>query len=542
MSLTLILIIALCTTALFGALNGYSRGWKKQTVRIVTVAISVILALVLTNVVGGIVFDSLSTMTAEEILDKLSNIGINLFESDINSVLTTVTPQTVAYIIAIPSALVIMPLLFVILFELIKLVMLIPYAIICKKMHLKKKKCTKKQKLFGGLLGAIQGFAIAVILSMPFVGILSTADDILTKAMDEAKTDDEKNAIIELYDKNLAEYTADPVVKLLGTLGANGLYGTFSTVEISGEEYNVIDEISAPAAKIVAAASHFEEFDWKNPTSKNKEGITLTINAVDTSAYLRRIFVDLLDSAATSYKNGDINIEAESHLKEIIDSSFNVIDGMDESNFKTDLEIILDAYFILGRSGVLSAFETSDLDSMRSALTASYTPHELDPYTKSDSSEKNVTIVKKVVEIFNTDSNTKQLVSSISKISVSALASSFNSELSGDEVYETVKSGITETLNITKEDKDEQAYKAEVRASIDTALKNADIVFEENDAYILDNMANYVYDNYDELIKTDDNGNRLVSDDEINDIILSYYDAYLNGEFDTEFDETIPAE
>ena len=148
-------------------------------------------------------------------------------------------------------------------------------------------------------------------------------------------------------------------------------------------------------------------------------------------------------------------------------------------------------------------------------------------------------MLKKVTEILNENSHTRPLVTALSRISVSVLAQSFGSELDTEVIYDTVKSGLTSTLQISKEGKTEDEYKAEVKESLNTALKGVEIELDDG---VLDEMANYVNDNYETLADIDGNGDG-VTDDEINEVILSYYDAYIAAGGSTdELPDTLPDE
>ena len=91
-----------------------------------------------------------------------------------------------------------------------------------------------------------------------------------------------------------------------------------------------------------------------------------------------------------------------------------------------------------------------------------------------------------------------------------------------DEVW--LASFLFETLSISKEDKTEEEYKAEVSTSLDTILKDNGI---ELDTEIVDGMADYIYENYDDLNMAGLEEGSELSEQKMNDIIFSYFDAYM---------------
>ena len=521
--------------ALIGALIGRSRGLARQCVRFVTVILAIVNAILLTKWLEKVLLSKISSMSGDSLVDTLDGFGLGIKGSEYEILLRNVDPSTLSYIIAIPLALVIAPLVFVLLFAIIKLLMIILHKIFCAICGFSKRPLGGwVSRLLGAILGAVQGALVAVVVTVPVIGLLTTSSELVETLEDKAPGESATVTLREYYDDYAAPFAEDPAVNAYSTLGGKFLYNQFTTVEIEDEEYDIIGEISAPAAKIVSATGNLENFDWTKPTNANKRGLTLIITAVDESGYVKTIVLDVVRTVVDTYNEGGLTFNADDLLVEMIDSCFSVVASISSDSFSSDMATIIDAYIILGREGALESFNTGEIESVREALTATYISHELDPKTPCDYKPGGTTVLTKVVEILESNEHTKALISSLSKISISALASSFGSNLSTEEAYTIVKSGVDATLRITRADKDEEVYKAEVRASLEQTLANADIVFEEEQQYILDNMTDYVNENYDELAKPDANGNPTVSDDEINKVILSYYESYMNGDFDEE--------
>lgn len=532
---TAILLALAGFLAIIGSLLGLWRGFARQTVRFVTVILAVFLSIVTTRWLERLLLGYLSDMSGDELVDMLDSIGLSITGSDYEILIGNVDPAALSYVIAVPLALIVAPIVFVFIFALFKLLMLIVHKIACAVCGFSRRpKGGWLSRMLGAVVGAAQGVVVAIVVTVPVVGLLTTAGDVVDTLEAEAADASVARSVIELYDDYVAEYAEDPTVNTFSTLGGKFIYTRFTSVEIEGTEYEIVEELSAPAAKILSGASDMQGFVWTSPTAKAKHGLTVIIRAVDESGYVKTVMIDVVRTMTDTYNEGGIKLEAEELLKEMVDSCFAVIGSINEESFSTDAMTVIDAYFILGREGALDSFNTGELDSVRGALTATYVPHELDPKTECDYGYESVTVLTKVIEILESNQHTKALITSLSKISISALASSFGSELNMEESYEIVKSGVDATLRIQKEGKDEETYKAEVRASLEETLANADIVFEEDEQYILDNMTDYVNDHYEELAKPDENGNPTISDDEINKVILSYYESYLNGEFDEE--------
>lgn len=512
----------MATAMLVGALKGLSRGIARQGMRSLTVIVSVVAALFITKGISNAFYTNFSSMTPEEFVATIENAGIAVTGTDLEPILSNVSPETVSYILAIPLALIILPIIFVLVFEVLKLLMLIIHALLSGVCGLSKKKNNIVTRILGAVLGAVQGLACTVIIAMPIVGIATTA----TTVVSDLRETSEDEAVVELADElsdSLSIVTDSGVVRFFGAIGGNALYNQFTTVTIEENEFNIPEEVAEPVIQIIGASDELAEFDWKDISKDSKKGMFIIIDAIDESRYFKKITLDLLELATDAYYDGALDMEADDLLVEVVDSAFAVIANIDEDSFAYDIKTILNTYAILGREGALTAFETGELESVRDVLTSDYEYVDGDPITSSDSSDGNVTVLKKVTEVLNENEHTRPLITALSRISVSVLAQSFGSDLDTEVIYDTVKTGLTSTLQISKDGKSEDEYKAEVKDSIDTALKGADIELADG---ILDTMADYVNDNYDTLADIDGDGDG-VSDEDINEVILSYYDAFI---------------
>ena len=97
------------------------------------------------------------------------------------------------------------------------------------------------------------------------------------------------------------------------------------------------------------------------------------------------------------------------------------------------------------------------------------------------------------------------------------MAGSFGDGVSEDvvAVYENLKTGLQDVTALRKDDYEtDEEYKGAVSDKLDETLKGEGIELETD---IIDKMADYVADNY---------AGAELSDADVDDILLSYYDAY----------------
>ncbi|MBQ4070826.1 MAG: hypothetical protein IJD51_00225 [Clostridia bacterium] len=533
---TIILLSFTGLLGLIGAILGCVRGIGRQAIRTATVLVSAVLAVVFSLVASNAVLDRINEKTPEEIMGIIERAGVRIQGTDYEGLVRDIDPTTISSVFAIPLALIIIPIVFVILFLLLKLIMIIVHKIISNICGFTKARNSYLTRALGALLGAVQGVGVALIVVAPVSGACALISDTVTEI--RAYEDEEYGAseIVSFYDENMARYVDDPVVKLMGNLGGKFIYRQLTTVELREEKHNINDEMRETACAVSISCTKLGGMDPTLPMAKNKEGLVELVEVMGKTPFAKALMLDLLEGLSDAHNSGAFVLTEDELLAEATDAAFEVMGNITEDSFEADLNAILDAYYILGREGALTAFTGGELETVRNSLIKTYVPHELDPKTPSDDLPGDVSVLKKVTEILGTNEHTQPIVTALSKISLSVLATNLGSDLPVDEIYENVKDGLTTTLSISKDGKTEDEYKSEVRASIDNALKSSDIDFREDEQYILDNMADYVWDNYDQLVTTDENGEPAVSDEQINEVILSYYDAYLAGE------EVIPEE
>lgn len=514
LTISLLSLVGLCL--LIGIIKGATRGLGRQTVRTITIIASVILALVITNALKNSIFNSFSSLTVDELISAIEGTGYAVRGTSLETIIINLEPSIINFILALPLSILILPIIFVIIFYILKLLMLIVHVILSGLCGFTKKRNNGITRFIGAILGAITGFMVAVVIATPVVGLLSTADKLVGDIKAEG---DEDNAIVEMYESNIAPYSREPMTNLMSTLGGKFLYSQFMSLTINETEYNAEEDIIAPGVDIAEAViDDLGGFDWKNPDESDKAALIKIISSVNESEYIKHIILSLRTTIVDIYDSNLLIIEADELLIEAVDATFEVLSNITNESFEDDIDTLIEAYYILGENGALASFESGELEAVRDALTM--------PYTENG---EDTTIVKKVVSILNSNDHTRPLVNALTKISLSALANNLGTELSVEEIYDNVKTGITDTLKIDKNTLTEDEYKSAVKDSIDTALRSSDIVLRENEQYILDGMADYVYENYETLVKFDEDGNQEITDVEINNIILSYYEAYLSS-------------
>ena len=490
--------------ALIGALWGLKRGIYRQTVRTVTIILSVVLSFVAIGVLQSTLFTALDGMTVAEVIDNFVENGILAADTD-TALIENLDMKTAELALALPIGIIVAPLLFVIAFIIISALLLILHVIICALCGFKSHRRGFFSKLLGFVLGLLQGAAVAGLLLMPLVGIGNMAKNTVTVLEDEAPNASFTETISDFYETYAEEFVENPAIKIYSSVGINALYENIATVKVDEETSLSLAEIAPDAAYIATEVTKLSEVDINNLTITDQKTVDTILEKIDENPYFGEILSGLLNSVASAYINGDIEFKLEAPFNAIIDEAVKIFQTSTRKNLTGDLKTITDVMFILSRDGIFSSFNDGS-DAL------------LDILTKKDADGK--TTVNKVIDTIKANDRTKPLVTVISKISLSVMSAETGMSEDVVEKFENIKSSInTDVLSINREDYGEDGYEeyvADVSTAIDTMLKDNEIELEKD---IVDTMAEYVAENYSDISE--------IGDEEINDIILSYYDAYL---------------
>ena len=503
--------------AIVGALIGLSRGLAKQTVRSITIVLSVIISFVAVSMLYGTLSDYLDGMTMTDVVNKLIELGVIPSNTD-TALIEKLDVKTVELALALPLTLVILPLLFVICFMVVSLLMLIIHAIICAICGFKSYKNNAITRLLGMVLGCVQGAVVAGILMLPIIGLSNVVADSRTVLMDKAPNEEFTASFNEVYDDYAKELVENPAVEIYSSLGFNALYKGIATVEIDGQNED-LTEILNDVLIIATDVYELRDANFERISAEDEATIRAIINKIDRSPYFSTMIAGIIKSASYAYTDGDLGITVDEPFDELIDSAVSIFHTSSPTNIGRDLTTLADVYFILSNDGIISALTGSDGDDI------------LDALVKKDASGK--TTINKVVDTIRANERTRSLVTLMTKLSVSVMSDSVGLGEEVLETYENIKDSINN--DILSLDTEAEDYVENVSAALDNVLKDNNIELEpEIVETMAEEVANYIKEN----------NITEISDEAATDMLLTYYDAYVdyleNGTIPDELPDGLP--
>ena len=493
----IVVLLASC-----GALKGLHRGVARQGVRVVTIVASVFIALFVTLFINNNFIARFDGMTVSEALVEFNLADrVNAMEAPIPDIINSFDMKTLQSVVALPLGLFIAPILFVLVFTVVSGLLWIVHAVGCGMLGLSHKKNNIVTRLTGLALGAVQGAFVGVVMLVPVISLCNLMETTINQI---GEPDDEtETAIIEFYDENVRDAVESPIISLASKCGGNALSAKLATVKVNGEKRDVRDAIPT-AISIYSAIAKLAETDYTDFNEEAKNDIHEIIDLIGEDKTISSLMAAVISGMAHSLAEGDIPIESEEPFTSLLDSLFAILETTTSDDVGGDLTTITNVLFILSDAGVL------ELDNAEA----------VDLLVEKDENGK--TIIDKVISELNANERTKVLVTQLTKVTISLMmnstAENSSADINIDEHYDEMKTGMNSIVTLKKDEfETEEEYHEAVVENLNTTLNNSGIELEED---VVDKMATYIAENHGEKEEE-------LSDEEFNDILLNYYDAYL---------------
>lgn len=490
-------IIIFIVFILWELLHGLRRGLLRQLVHTGLTAVAAGISLSVCTNFCQTFLDGFNEQTLSDLLAKLEEAGaaeaIGMDSASFMGLADKL--QNADLLASIPMGSIVVPFLFIVVFVLVMLVAKIVGGVLNFILHLPKGGLLTS-RLPGAALGAVEGAVVCALILMPFASTLALVDESVEVIRE--KNEPAYVQLVEDYDTYLQPVYEDSILKTIDSATASITRG-FAKVKINGNDVDLRAE-TVGVISLGFELGTLGEADFKNLTEEQKAVITSVLDTVGGSDILATLTSDLLSGLAYTVEDSGMPFELEEPFSSLIASIIKLFETSDRDNLHGDLTTISSVYFILSDDGVLSAIESGDTDTMSDALI------------KRDANGD--TVISKVIDTLKANSRTAELVTTLSKLSVSMLADQLHIDGVTTEVYDDVMESLDNVLAVDEADyATEEEYMAALTDTIDTALSDNGIVLKDE---IVSEMATVV-----------DAEKKKNPDMTTDDILLTYYDAYL---------------
>lgn len=442
---------ALALFMIVGALIALARGLSKSLMRLASIIVSTALALGATFMCAAIIKNTVG-------FGFLENIASTLLEGNasklVSALLGTVVPVATAFISTAVGLLIFVPFFF-----LFRLIGMIPFFIVKKRVPIFK---FKGQRLVAMAVGALCGFIIVVIMFMPLFSAAGFASDLCSRALGTLEkssgTESRANEVIEIRDEIIDPISSSGAMKLERALGAKALIDGLSTVKINGEKVCMTNE-SEKIADLVAKAAPIA----LDPDNIDKNDALSLCDAADSIKSMK-ILPDLIAAAInelcqeytskTETKSG-----TDRAVGKIADRAVEVFASSDASSVCDDIGTLTEAGRLLIERDAFKIF-ASLMDKGLDGI-------DVKEFIGEDG------IAKDLIGIFDKNARFKELVGAVKGIFVSTMVEKLDIPDVGDTEYKEMIDDITSF--VSDETKTVEEKEEIVKETISKKLKEENI-------------------------------------------------------------------
>ena len=493
-------------------LGGMRRGTFRQLVRTGMTAAAAVISFIAANAVSNSIIGSSENIKVENLLAAV-NMNTPEAVDIVKDLFDTFDPQLFESVILLPATLVLVPILATAIFLVLNLVLKIARAIIVKVFKFKKAK-TNPQRLGGALLAAIQGIIWLMMITLPITGLLSLVGNAYDNVSKNGSADSE---VKSFYGEYLAPFTENPAIDLLADCGAETMADGIATVKINKERVNIRQETVDIATVFLTEAPKLKEVDTKSLTKENKKAIDNIVDGLCDSTYASNIMVCTLQSISAFMELDMLPFDTEGDFSAFVTGFTEYLQSITIDTLKEDATTVKEVYYILSDSGILSVVGRGG-----------------DVFAQLQESQKGgKSVVSQIITVLQKNVRSSKLVKAITESLIASVSTSVELE-DGTIVnvsYDKLKRSMNEIIEIKRDDySSKNEYMTALKDGIYDEFEDHGIELGDE---ALDNMAEYIDDNYSDIDE--------LSDEEFNDLMLNFYESYFTyletGEVPDDFDD-----
>lgn len=506
-SVGILALIGVC--AALGIYYGAIRGFSKSVIRFFTVGASAVCALLTVTAVTNIIVKAAvgaegDIATVYDLINKYFPGYLDAVPKVFEPILKEVGTETATVFMMMLVSVLISPIIFIVLFYIYRLLTLFIYELLAALTGAISYGKSIVSTILGAAVGLAQGLLIAAVIIIPVSGLCDVAVSAREPLL-ESK-DEPNEYIVTAYDV-IDDVSDNPIFELIDKFGANAVYDSMISVKINDTEYNMGDECVG-AFKIIADLLPVisPEYDWQHPTEEHKQALANAVSDIGDDQLIAALLSDIMRGMAECVRGNVIDVGVDSKSKKLLDDVMYMFVTSDKYTIEGDLQLLIDVYLIMCDDNLIEAFVSGDPEEIRHVLT--------------EKDANGQTPIEHILARLNSYDRAAHIVTSFTKLSISTIMGSAGFDENTEELYENVKDDITTVLNHNKSDfETEEEYKQAVYDDLDKALTENNIEIEDQ---VKQSMVDYIAENY-----GDHEGE--ITEKEINDALLSYYQSYADN-------------
>ncbi len=496
----MILIFVLLAVA-FGMLFGFLRGFKKSIVRLSSVVLAAVLAFVLALVVAN------SLISSGVFADFMENSieGFNEIEKASPSLAELM--ETLPVIIATP-------IIFLVLYWILKAFLWIPCKILYKVLKFDKKKKAvevksepatvveseetsddteeaetetvdaevpetkdivvkdeSKKKLRNKLLGIPMGAAQALVSVLVVLFVIGGYLTVVDRVMDSLMNVDDEEFVeeLEVVEETLDNITSDPIMKMFVLKESNNfVFEGLTQLTVDGEKCSFTEEVVTMVDTVVDLTPLMESESSNVISDEQINLLNDFVSDFGDSVILKTVGAEVISNCGSKWSEGedfmDVSFDnVNKNLKPIVDEIFNIMATEKSTTIEKDMRVFIELLNIFNKYDLL---ETShyNVDNFINTLNSGFT--------------------NEIMDVLSKNKRFSGIIPEIENLSISILSSALKLPEVSVEEYDAITEEIADAMNYIRNNNDPDEVKQWMTNEIYDAVNENGIEVDEDVANI----------------------------------------------------------
>ena len=516
-----VLLVLFAYTLIKKTVKGMKRGAYLEPCYLGVVLISALCAFILTPLSCKLCMNFFADLSMEKLYNLVRSFGVALPEK-IETVILSFDIEAVSALLPTIFSL-LAPILFVAFYSIFNGIFSVIFKIVRSAVKITVR-CDLVGKIMGGVLGAIEGALVFLIFTAPFTAISNTT----VAVVDGIKAENESSkSLVYTVDDITERFNNTTAIKMLNSIGAGFLTRELSQKYVDESDFDLSVEL-ASGLDIFNDSMHLVNSfsETSNPanllTPENKARVESITRSLQKSKYLPLILSGSMRAVSDIFFN-NLPKTPETYTDKLLSALSDFLSTAERESVTKDVVTMKELLFYLDDMEVLDSLKTGKKEDITLA------------FGKKD--EHGNSVIKNAIEILKENPRSSGIISTLNEISIMVMCNSLGVENDVAVVYDSIKTGFTELVSILPDNyATTEEYKENIKETLNSTLMKNDIQLKDE---VLDNMTEHVSEYLEE---SRENGSLQyeMTDEDVTEIILSYYDAYIEYKENGKLPENLP--
>jgi hypothetical protein len=300
-------------------------------------------------------------------------------------------------------------------------------------------------------------------------------------------------------------FTENPAYTFIDALGSSVLSDGIATIEINEVKTNLRDELLYLAQIGMVEIPALEGADFAALSEENKSSLNNITDALHHSPFVSSVIAGVIQSSSGFMNSDIIPFDKAGDYAGLFVSLLDFLEGVTHGTLAQDINTIMSVYYAISDSGVIKELEQTENGDLMTLL--------------QEKRKEGDDTIPKIIGILQDNPRSAAMVKAMTETLLSSLSTGVRlpDGSTANVSYDELKNDMNDVLSVERADyATEDEYIGAVSEALDGTLRENGITLDDE---IIDSIAEYIGDEYSDINE--------MTDEQFNDMLLYYYDAYL---------------